>query len=74
MTLIKEKVIENIKDLEIISESSETGIYIVQSKDLKNIFITGHSEYDLNITLILYITSTHSNLSFSNWIKILNIL
>jgi homoserine O-succinyltransferase len=35
-----------IPDLELLSESDEAGVYIVGSKDLKRIFVTGHSEYD----------------------------
>ena len=33
-------------DLELISASEESGIYIVASKDTRRIFVTGHSEYD----------------------------
>lgn len=35
-----------VKDLEIIAESDEAGVYIVISKDSRQIFVTGHSEYD----------------------------
>lgn len=42
--------IEKVEKLEILSESEEAGVYIVASKDGKQIFITGHSEYD-DITL-----------------------
>ena len=38
--------IEKVKDLEILADSEEAGIYLVASRDLKRIFITGHSEYD----------------------------
>ena len=38
--------IEPIDDLVIVSESNEAGIYIVISKDGKQVFATGHSEYD----------------------------
>lgn len=43
---IKKEDIEKVKDLEIISESEEAGIYIVKSLKGRQIFITGHSEYD----------------------------
>ena len=33
-------------ELEIISESDDAGIYIVQSKTRNQIFVTGHSEYE----------------------------
>ncbi|MCD1260951.1 homoserine O-succinyltransferase [Paenibacillus athensensis] len=34
------------EELEILSESDESGVYIVGTKDGKHIFVTGHSEYD----------------------------
>lgn len=45
-TEIKREDIENIPELEILSESEESGVYIVASKDGRQIFVTGHSEYD----------------------------
>ena len=45
-TYVKKDDIEVESELQIISESKEAGIYIVQSTDLKKIFVTGHSEYD----------------------------
>mgnify|MGYP001431603279 FL=1 len=41
----KEDIIK-VKELEILADSEEAGIYLVASKDLKRIFVTGHSEYD----------------------------
>ncbi len=38
--------IEKVKELEILSESDEAGVYIVFTKAGKQIFVTGHSEYD----------------------------
>lgn len=43
--IVREEIV-NIEDLEILSESDESGIYIVASKDGKRVFVTGHSEYD----------------------------
>ena len=45
-TEIKRQDIEKHPDLEILSESAEAGIYIVVSKDRRQVFVTGHSEYD----------------------------
>lgn len=45
-TEVRRKDIEKIKELEILSESDEAGIYIVESKDKSKVFVTGHSEYD----------------------------
>ncbi|QMV43490.1 homoserine O-acetyltransferase MetA [Cohnella cholangitidis] len=38
--------IEKVEGLEIWSESEESGVYIAASSDGKQIFVTGHSEYD----------------------------
>jgi homoserine O-succinyltransferase/O-acetyltransferase len=45
-TEVLRKDILPIKGLEIISESAEAGVYIVSSKNGRQIFVTGHSEYD----------------------------
>lgn len=38
--------IENHPDLQILAESEEAGMYLIATKDGKQIFVTGHSEYD----------------------------
>ena len=38
--------IERAEMLDTLSESEEAGIYLVASRDGKQIFVTGHSEYD----------------------------
>ncbi|HEX2935246.1 MAG TPA: homoserine O-succinyltransferase [Bacteroidales bacterium] len=45
-TDINRNDILKVPALEIIAESDEAGVYIVASKDGKQIFVTGHSEYD----------------------------
>jgi homoserine O-succinyltransferase len=45
-TEIRRADIESIPDLDILCESDEAGVYIVASKDRRNFYITGHSEYD----------------------------
>ncbi|MCX7745899.1 MAG: homoserine O-succinyltransferase [Clostridia bacterium] len=45
-TEIRREDIEKVKELEILSESNEAGIYIVARKDGRQVFVTGHSEYD----------------------------
>lgn len=45
-TEVRREDIEGIPELEILSESEEAGVYIVATKDGKQIFVTGHSEYD----------------------------
>ncbi|MFB5663087.1 homoserine O-succinyltransferase [Alteribacillus sp. HJP-4] len=38
--------VEQVPDLEILSESKEAGLYLLAAKNGKQIFVTGHSEYD----------------------------
>ena len=45
-TEIKRADLEIHPELEILSESNEAGLYIVVSKDGRQVFVTGHSEYD----------------------------
>ncbi|MCR2806252.1 homoserine O-acetyltransferase MetA [Paenibacillus soyae] len=45
-TEVRREDIEPIEELEILSESEDSGIYIVASRDGRQIFVTGHSEYD----------------------------
>jgi homoserine O-succinyltransferase len=45
-TEIREEDIKKVPDLEILSTSPEAGVYIVANKNGRQIFVTGHSEYD----------------------------
>ena len=45
-TEVRKEDIEKVIDLEVLADSEEAGIYLVASKDLRRIFVTGHSEYD----------------------------
>lgn len=45
-TEIRQEDIESIPDLEILSVSEQSGVYLVGTQDGKQIFVTGHSEYD----------------------------
>ncbi len=45
-TEIRREDVEKVDELEILSESEESGIYVVLAKNGRQIFITGHSEYD----------------------------
>lgn len=45
-TEVRREDIEKVDDLEILSTSSEAGVYIVADKSGRRIFVTGHSEYD----------------------------
>ena len=43
---VKEEDINSISDLVTIASSNEAGVYIVASSDKKQIYVTGHPEYD----------------------------
>ncbi|MFN2340947.1 MAG: homoserine O-succinyltransferase [Halanaerobium sp.] len=45
-TEIRRKDLEKVDGLEILSESEESGIYLAASKNGRQVFATGHSEYD----------------------------
>lgn len=62
-TEIRREDIEKIEDLEILSESKESGVYIVASKDGKRIFVTGHSEYDSNTLKNEYLRDKNKGLN-----------
>jgi homoserine O-succinyltransferase len=45
-TEVRRMDIERQTDLKILAESPEAGVYIVSSRDGRDIYVTGHSEYD----------------------------
>jgi len=45
-TEIRQSDIEKVPALKLLSTSDEAGVYIVASRDNRQIFVTGHSEYD----------------------------
>lgn len=45
-TEIRRADIEKVPSLKILAESEEAGVYIVATTDNRQLFITGHSEYD----------------------------
>lgn len=45
-TEIRREDLQKISDLEIVAESDEAGVYLVLTHDGRQIFVTGHSEYD----------------------------
>jgi homoserine O-succinyltransferase/O-acetyltransferase len=45
-TEIRAEDILQVPEIELLSTSDEAGVYIVASKDGRQIFVTGHSEYD----------------------------
>ncbi|WP_017755391.1 homoserine O-acetyltransferase MetA [Calidifontibacillus oryziterrae] len=45
-TDVKKEDIDKVEELELLSHSDEAGVCLVASKDRKQIFLTGHPEYD----------------------------
>jgi homoserine O-succinyltransferase len=45
-TEVREEDIRKVPDLEILAHSEESGVYLVASKNGRQIFATGHAEYD----------------------------
>lgn len=45
-TEVRREDIEKVAELEILSESKESGVYLIGTKGGRQIFVTGHSEYD----------------------------
>ncbi|WP_019851414.1 homoserine O-succinyltransferase [Desulfitobacterium sp. PCE1] len=45
-TEVRKEDIVKVPELEILSESEESGVYLIGTKGGRQIFVTGHSEYD----------------------------
>lgn len=45
-TEIRREDIEKVPEIEILAESDEAGIYLMKTEGGRQIFVTGHSEYD----------------------------
>ena len=45
-TTIRREDVEKIPDMKILASSEEAGVYIMMTKEGRQIFVTGHSEYD----------------------------
>ena len=54
-TTVLREDIEKVADLKILSTSEEAGVYAVMNKNGRNIFITGHSEYDADTLKAEYV-------------------
>ncbi len=45
-TEVRREDIEKVSDLKVLVDSEEAGVYIAGTRDGRQIFVTGHSEYD----------------------------
>lgn len=59
-TMNLEEEILKIPELEILAKSEESGVYLVATKDMKQIFATGHSEYAENTLAKEYFRDVNS--------------
>jgi len=46
---VSRKDVKANHEIELLSESKDSGVYIVGSKNGRQLFVTGHSEYDRNV-------------------------
>lgn len=53
-TEIRREDIEKIDELELLAYSELAGVYLVASKDLRHLYVTGHSEYDADTLHLEY--------------------
>ena len=60
-TEVKVEDIKQVKELKILSTSEEAGVYAVSTKRGKQIFITGHSEYDRDTLANEYFRDVNEN-------------
>ncbi len=61
-TTVNAEDIEKVPELKILSSSEETGVYIVATKKGRQIFITGHSEYDADTLQKEYLRDVEAGL------------
>ena len=47
-TEIRREDIENSSELELLTYSEQAGVHLISSKDKRQVFVTGHSEYDFD--------------------------
>lgn len=64
-TTCRREDIEACKELEILAYSDDAGVYAVSSEGGRQIFITGHSEYDANTLEAEYLRDKNAGLPIS---------
>ncbi|MBQ5597896.1 MAG: homoserine O-succinyltransferase [Clostridia bacterium] len=60
-TTVLREDIEKVPELKILAESDEAGVYAVMTENGKQIFITGHSEYDRDTLKNEYLRDVEAN-------------
>ena len=61
-TTVKREDIEAMPGLKILASSDQAGVYAVMSKEGRQIFVTGHSEYDPDTLLREYVRDKNAGL------------
>lgn len=64
-TEVKKEDILKVKELKILSESEEAGVFIITTNDNRKIFITGHLEYDRNTLKDEYLRDVNKGLEIN---------
>ncbi|RDY28313.1 homoserine O-succinyltransferase [Romboutsia weinsteinii] len=64
-TEVKRDDIDKINELEILSESKDAGVFIAATKDRRQIFITGHLEYDRDTLKNEYLRDINKGLNIN---------
>ncbi len=64
-TTVKREDIESVSSLKILAESDEAGVYAISDHGGRQIFITGHSEYDANTLSDEYWRDKNAGLNIS---------
>ena len=61
-TTIKREDIEAVPDLNILSSSEEAGVFVVTVKEGRQVFVTGHTEYDADTLKREYVRDKEAGL------------
>ena len=61
-TTVRKEDIEAIPELRILSSSDEAGVYVVSTRHGRQIFVTGHSEYDAGTLKAEYLRDKNAGL------------
>ena len=62
-TTVRREEIEAVPELRIVSSSEKAGVYTVTTRGGKQIFITGHSEYDVDTLKKEYVRDKNAGIS-----------
>jgi len=62
---VSEADLQNCPEIDILASSEKTGMYLAGSRDMKKIFVTGHSEYDFDTLKNEYVRDINKGLNIS---------